>query len=93
MRKKTRLSRRGNPHLRKAVYLPTVTALSRTPLVKAFYERLVAAAGKPKMAALAAAMRKLLMLAVGVLRSGKPSDPKWTDTVSKTEETTAAVAT
>jgi transposase len=48
------------------------------PAVKAFYARLVAA-GKPKMVALGAAMRKLLMIAVGVLRSGKPFDPSWAE--------------
>ena len=53
VRKKARLSKRGNPHLRKAMYLPTVTALRRNPQVKAFYDRLVAA-GKPKMVALGA---------------------------------------
>ena len=88
VRKKTRLSKKGNPHLRKAMYLPTVTALSHNPLVRAFYDRLVAA-GKPKMVALGAAMRKLLMIAVGVLRSGKPFDPGW-KRAAKTEPGMAA---
>ena len=88
VRKKTRLSKKGNPHLRKAMYLPTVTALSHNPLVRAFYERLVAS-GKPKMVALGAAMRKLLMIAVGVLRSGKPFDPGW-KRAAKTEPGMAA---
>jgi len=44
------------------------------------YERLVAA-GKPEMIALGAAMRKLLMITVGVLRSGKPFDPAWSEKV------------
>ena len=57
-------------------------ALSHNPLVKAFYERLVAS-GKRKMVALAAAMRKLLMIALGVLRSGKPFDPKWAERVQQ----------
>jgi hypothetical protein len=53
---------------------PTATALTWNPQVKAFYARLVAA-GKPKMVALGVAMRKMLMIAVGVLRSGKFFDP------------------
>ena len=73
VRRKTQLSKRGNPRLRKALYFPTVTALSHNPLIKTFYERLVAS-GKRKMVALAAAMRKLLMIALGVLRSGQPFD-------------------
>jgi hypothetical protein len=31
------------------------------------------------MAAMGAAMRKVLMIAVGVLRSGKPFDPNWSE--------------
>jgi len=37
------------------------------------YERLIAA-GKPKMVALAAVMRKLLVLAYGVLKTKRPFD-------------------
>ena len=60
--------------------------------VKAFYERLVAA-GKPKTVALAAAMRKLLMIAVGVLRSGKSFDPNWSQKVVAVKQTVTATAT
>ena len=38
---------------------------------QSLYDRLIAA-GKPKMVALAAAMRKLLILAYGVLKSNQP---------------------
>jgi hypothetical protein len=49
------------------------------PVIKAFYERLIAS-GKPRMAALGAALRKLRMIiAVGVLRSGKPFAPNWAE--------------
>ena len=82
VRRKTKLSKRGNAYLRKAMYFPTITALTWNPQVKVFYERLVAA-GKPKMVALGAAMRKLLMIAVGVLRSGKPFDPAWAERVQQ----------
>jgi len=82
VRKRTRLSKRGNAAPRKALYFPAVTALRFNPLVKAFYERLVAS-GKRKMVALGAAMLKLLKIAVGVLRSGKPFDPAWAQHISK----------
>ncbi len=74
VRKRTRLSKAGNARLRKALYLPALAATRFNPLVAAFYQRLVAA-GKPKMAAVGACMRKLLMIAYGVLRSGTPFDP------------------
>src|SRR5262249_47574269 len=55
--RRSRLSKRGNSQLRKALYLPAMSAIRFNALVKALYARLVAA-GKPKMVALAAAMRK-----------------------------------
>lgn len=74
VKKRTRLSKAGNARLRKALYLPAMTAIQYNPLVAAFYDRLVAA-GKAKMAALGACMRKLLMIAYGVLKSRTPFDP------------------
>jgi transposase len=76
VRKRTRLSKAGNARLRKALYLPALTALRFNPLLKAFFERLVAA-GKARMVAVGACMRKLLMIAYGVLKNRTPFDPSW----------------
>lgn len=76
VRKSTHLSKRGNSRLRKAFYFPAVSAITWNPLVKVHYQRLVAQ-GKPKMVALAACMRKLLMICFGVLKNQKPFDPLW----------------
>jgi transposase len=76
VRKRTRLSKAGNARLRKALYLPALTAIRFNPLLKALYERLVAA-GKAKMAAVGVCMRKLLMIAYGVLKNRTPFDPSW----------------
>jgi transposase len=46
------------------------------PLVKAHY-RATPRNGKPKMVALAARMRKLLMICYGVLRHQQPFDAQW----------------
>jgi transposase len=46
------------------------------PLLKGFFERLVAA-GKPKMQAVGACMRKLVMICYGVLKNRAPFDPAW----------------
>jgi hypothetical protein len=67
---------RANARLRKALYLPALTAICFNPLLKALFERLVAA-GKAKMAAVGACMRKLVMIAYGVLKHRKPFDPSW----------------
>ena len=74
VRKRTRLSKAGNARLRTALYLPTLTAIRFNPVLKRFYDRLVAA-GKPKMQAVGACMRKLVMICYGVLKNRKPFDP------------------
>jgi transposase len=76
VRKQTTLSKRGNSRLRKAFYFPAVTALTWNPLIKSHYEKL-RGKGKPKMVALAACMRKMLLICYGVLKHQKPFDEKW----------------
>jgi len=73
VRGKPRLSKVGSPRLRKCLYFPALTALRWNPLIKALGLRLCAQ-GKPKMLIVGAAMRKLLHLAYGVLKSGRPFD-------------------
>ena len=60
VKRRGRISRKGNAYLRKALYMPSVAALRYNPNVKAFYKKLVERGGKPKMVALIAVMRKLL---------------------------------
>jgi transposase len=76
VRGRTRLSKSGNARLRKALYLPTLTAIRFNPVLASFFARLVAA-GKPKMQAVGACMRKLVMICYGVLKNRKPFDPEW----------------
>jgi len=70
------LSKVGSWRLRKGLYFPALTALRFNPLIRALGERLQAK-GKSKMLILGAAMRKLLHIAFGVLKSGKPFDPNF----------------
>src|SRR5208337_4242387 len=65
---KTSLSKMGPSALRKALYMPSVVACRYNPDVNALYERLLKA-GKTKMSALGAAMRKMAHLAFGVLKN------------------------
>jgi transposase len=76
-RGQTRLSKTGDALLRKALYFPAVVAGQHNPIVRAFCERLKAK-GKAGKVIICAAMRKLLTLAYGVLKSGCPFDPKLT---------------
>jgi transposase len=73
---RTRISKAGNAGLRKALYMPAVAAKRYNPIVRELCLRLEKR-GKCKMSALGAAMRKLLHLAYGVLKTGKPFDPMY----------------
>ena len=56
-----RTIRGGRVKVRRVLYMAAVVAARYNPILKAFYERLVAA-GKPKKVALTAVMRKLVVL-------------------------------
>jgi transposase len=81
VKRRTRLSKAGNARLRKALFLPTQTAVRFNPLLEGFFDKLVKA-GKPKMQAVGACMRKLVMLCYGVLKNRQPFDPKWTSRIA-----------
>ena len=72
---KTPIAKAGNALLRKSLYLPAVVAKRHNPIIASFCDRLLAR-GKRPMQVVVAAMRKLLHLAFGVLKSGKPFNPK-----------------
>jgi transposase len=74
VRGKPRLSKVGHSALRKALYMPAMVTITKTTWGKAFRDRL-AAAGKPPMVIIGAMMRKLIHVAFGVLKSGKPFNP------------------
>ena len=73
---KTRLSKTGDPHVRKALYMPILAALTFNPVIRPFAQRLKAQ-GKHGMAINCAAMRKLIHIAFAILKSGKPFDPNF----------------
>jgi transposase len=68
------LSKIGPGRLRKALYMPAMTALRWNPTIRAVRARLHAA-GKPPMVIIGAALRKLIHLAYGVLKSGRAYEP------------------
>jgi transposase len=71
---KPRLSKVGHAVIRKMLYMPSMVTLYRTDWGKHFRARL-ALAGKPPKLIIGAMMRKLIHVAFGVLKSGKPFDP------------------
>jgi transposase len=64
-----RMCKTGNSRIRKALYMPAIVACRFNPALRPFVERLVAA-GKHKRLIIGAVMRKLLVLAYAILRSG-----------------------
>ncbi|MBM3138484.1 MAG: IS110 family transposase [Chloroflexi bacterium] len=75
--RKSRISKTGNTNLRYALYMPALVAYCHNPVVRAFCLKLLEN-GKPKMAVICAAMRKLLVLAFGVIKSNSLFDPNYT---------------
>jgi transposase len=74
VRGRARLSKAGTPRIRRSLYFPAVTALRCNPVIRAWASGL-RERGKCEMQIICAVMRKLLHLAYGVLKSGKPYDP------------------
>jgi transposase len=61
----------GRPDVRRVLFMAALVASRHNPVIKTFYQRLLAA-GKPKKVALVACMRKLLTILNAMVRSGKP---------------------
>src|SRR5882672_8640492 len=59
----------GRAHVRSALYMPTMSAIRYNPVIRCFYERLLAR-GKQKMVAIVACMRKLLTILNSMVKTG-----------------------
>jgi transposase IS116/IS110/IS902 family protein len=71
----TRISKVGNATLRSSLYMPALSAMRYNPAIIALVARLKNAGRlKPKQIVVAA-IRKLLVICSGVLKTGKPFDP------------------
>ena len=66
----------GRASVRTALFMGAMVAMQHNPVLKAFFDRLVAA-GKPKMVALIAVARKLLTILNAIVRDRRP----WKGTV------------
>lgn len=67
---KKRKPRGGRSQVRSVLYMATLVATRYNPIIKAFYQRLIAR-GKEKMVALIASMRKLLTILNDMVRRGE----------------------
>jgi transposase len=69
-----RMSKRGSPHLRRAVYLACQSAVRTDPYFKAIYERQLQR-GKPKRKALGAVMNRFIHVLYAVWRDNRAYSP------------------
>lgn len=69
-----RMTKKGNPYLRNAVFTSTLSAITCNPIIEKHYQKQLAK-GKDKMVAIGSCMRKLVHIIYGVLTSGEKFDP------------------
>jgi len=75
---KTRISKRGNVHLRTAMYMPVVSMIRYKPKVfYNLYERLVKRNGGLKKKAMVAVQRKLLVIIYTLWKKNEKFDPDY----------------
>jgi transposase len=77
VRGRARIGHSGHARLRRALYMATLSAIQHNPVIKAFYQRLIAK-GKAKKVAVCAAARKLLRIAWAVASKKQSFDPDYT---------------
>ncbi len=69
-----KMSKRGSPHLRRAIWLAATVAAFHDPVLTAYYQK-KRAEGKHHYTAVGAVARKLTMIIYAVLRDNKPYVP------------------
>lgn len=72
---KTRISKKGNSHLRSALFFPAMVACRYNPTMKALYER-ISTKNSSKMVGQVAVQRKLLALSYTLWKNKKSYDPE-----------------
>jgi transposase len=88
---KPRISKKGNKYLRKAMYLPALSAIRHDERFKAIFTRLVAKHGI-KMKAAVAVQRKMLELMFTLFKTRSTYDKHYLNNISvQTEEKMQAI--
>jgi transposase len=72
----TRISKKGNKHIRAVLHMPSMTAIRLNPTLKPFYERLKPKKIKP-IVALVAVQRKMLVLMYSLWKNNQYYDAKY----------------
>ncbi|MBX0333141.1 IS110 family transposase [Pontibacter sp. HSC-14F20] len=72
----TKISKKGNSHIRSMLHMPSMTAVRVNPTLKLFYNRLKPNKAKP-IVALVAVQRKLLLLMYSLYKKNEYYDPRF----------------
>ena len=86
---KTKISKRGNSHIRAALHMPSMTCVRCNPTLKQFYNRLKPNKAKP-LVALIAVQRKLLILMYTLWKNEEVYDAKFETKKQQKHEALAA---
>ena len=73
---KARIAKQGDRRLRTTLFMPALVAAHHNPILKTFYQKLLKK-GKPKMLALVAVMKKLLIMIQAILKNKIPFNNKY----------------
>ena len=76
---KTRISKKGNSHIRSALYFPALSAAKYEPKLQNIYQRILEKNPKVKMIGAVAVQRKLLVLIYTLYKKNEPYDPNFED--------------
>lgn len=76
---KTRISKKGNAHIRRALYFPALSAAMHEPKLQELYERIHQKNPKVKMIGAVAVQRKLLVLIYTLYKKNQAYDPTFED--------------
>ncbi len=74
---KTRISKKGNSHIRRALHFPALTAARYEPKLQNLYQRVLDKNPKIKMIGAVAVQRKLLVLIYTLYKKNEPYDPNF----------------
>lgn len=72
----------GRATVRTALYMAALSAIRYNPVIKAFYDRLIAK-GKVKKVAIVACMHKMLTILNALIKSGIPWNPEYQNNLKK----------
>lgn len=82
----TRISKKGNSHIRRALHFPALTIVKYEPQFKQIFERVLDRSGI-KMKGYVAVQRKILILIYTLFKNNVPYDPDYHKTIEKIEAT------